>query len=145
MVLTSTPGGVAGDGHAPAPGGSRSAGGEAGSQALEFAMVVPLLGLLLGLVIQTGLLLADVVVAQGIAREAGRAAAVDGDDRARQVAERMAGDRQVRVEVDGDAGVVEVGIELATGAFASVGVDLWLPARATFRREAPLGAGLDGG
>jgi Flp pilus assembly protein TadG len=112
---------------------------------LEFAMVVPLLGLLLGLMIQTGLLLADVVVAHGIAREAGRTAAVEGVERARQVAERTAGGRDVRVDVDDDAGVVEVSVELATGAFSTVGVDLWLPARATFRRETPFGAGAGGG
>lgn len=99
-------------------------------------MVLPLLGVLLALLAQTGLLLADVVVAQGIAREAGRAAAVDGDERARRVAERLAGDRrEVRLDLVDDDGLVEARVELASRAFAAVGVELWLPARATFRAE----------
>ena len=100
-------------------------------------MVVPLLGLLLGVVVQTGLLLADVQVAYGIAREAGRTAAVDGDERAREVVDELAGDRAVRLDLDDTDGMVEARVELATGAFSSVGVKLWLPARATFRREGP--------
>lgn len=133
MVLTTMPGGAVGAGRAPAP----HATGEMGSQALEFAMVVPLLGVLLGLLAQTGLLLADVQVAHGIAREAGRTAAVDGDERARDVVEDLAGDRGVRLELEDGDGLVEARVELATGAFASVGVELWLPASATFRREGP--------
>jgi len=134
MVLTTMPGGAVGAGRAPAPHDQMGLG-EAGSQALEFAMVVPLLGVLLGLLAQTGLLLADVQVVHGIAREAGRAAAVDGEQRAREVVEDLAGDRDVRLHVDGADGMVEARVELATRAFSSVGVDLWLPARATFRRE----------
>ena len=145
MVLTRPPGGVAGLGHAPTSCRLPQAGGESGSQALEFAMVGPLLGLLPGLVIPTGLLLTDVVVAQGIARGVGGTAAVDGDAQARRVAERLAGDRGVRIDLDDDGGAVEVRLELATGAFAAFGVDLWLPARATFRRETPFGAEAGGG
>lgn len=107
-------------------------------------MVVPLLGLVLGLLAQTGLLLADVVVVQGIAREVGRAAAVDGPDHARDLAREMAGDRDVRVDVDEDAGMVVTRVEMATGAFRAVGVQLWLPAQAAFRREVP-DASLGGG
>jgi len=143
MVLTTMPGGAVGAGRAPVPH-VIVGHGETGSQALEFAMVVPLLGLLLGLVLQTGLLLADVLVAQGIAREAGRAAAVDGDDRAREVVEELAGDRDVRLDLEDADGMVQARVELATRAFSSVGVDLWLPARATFRREASSGVGGDG-
>jgi hypothetical protein len=102
-------------------------------------MVVPLLGLLLGVVAQAGLLLADVQVAFGIAREVGRAAAVDGDERAREVADELAGDRAVRLDLDDTDGMVEARVELATGAFSSVGVHLWLPASATFRRESSVG------
>lgn len=98
-------------------------------------MVVPLLGMLLALLAQTGLLLADLVVVQGIAREVGRAAAVDDADAARDLAERLAGDRDVRVGLSDDDGHVEARVELATRAFDAVGVELWLPARATFRRE----------
>lgn len=137
MVLTIRPGGAASAGRAPIPRAATGARGESGSQALEFALVVPLLGLLLGLLAQTGLLLADVVVAHGVAREVGRTAAVDGDDRARAVAGRVAGGRDVRVDVGGDDEVVEARVELATRAFAAVGVRLWLPARAVFRREGP--------
>ncbi|HSJ45872.1 MAG TPA: TadE/TadG family type IV pilus assembly protein [Euzebyales bacterium] len=145
MVLTTMPGGAVGAGRAPAPpttgevGGQALARGETGSQALEFAMIVPLLGVLLGLLAQTGLLLADVLVAHGIAREAGRTAAVDGDEHARDVVEDLAGDRDVRLEFEDHDGLVEARVELATRAFASVGVQLWLPARAAFRREAPVG------
>jgi len=137
------PGGAVGAGRAPAPHatgetGSRAlATGETGSQALEFAMAVPLLGVLLGLLAQTGLLLADVQVVHGIAREAGRTAAVDGDERARDVVEDLAGDRDVRLELEDGDGLVEARVELATRAFAAVGVELWLPASATFRREGP--------
>jgi len=107
-------------------------------------MVVPLLGLLLGMLAQTGLLLADVQVVHGIAREAGRAAAVDGDERAREVVEELAGDRAVRLDLDDTDGMVEARVQLATGAFSSVGVHLWLPASATFRRESP-GSAVDDG
>ena len=137
------PGGAVGAGRAPAPHatgetGSRAlATGETGSQALEFAMAVPLLGVLLGLLAQTGLLLADVQVVHGIAREAGRTAAVDGDERARDVVEDLVGDRGVRLELEDGGGLVEARVELATRAFAAVGVELWLPASATFRREGP--------
>ena len=81
------------------------------------------------------LLLADVLVVHGVAREAARTAAVDGDERAREVVADMAGDRDMRLDLNDDDGVVEARIELATQAFASVGVELWLPARAAFRRE----------
>lgn len=134
------PGGAARAGRAPtspAPTGD----GERGSQALEFVMVLPLLGLLLALLAQTGLLLADVVVVQGIAREVGRTAAVDDASAAREVAERLAGDRDVRVALSDADGLVDARVELATGAFAAVGVRLWLPAHAVFRREGPVAAG----
>ena len=139
MVLTAMSGGAVGAGRAPAPQ-SIVGHGETGSQALEFAMVVPLLlGVLLGLLAHTGLLLADVQVAHGIAREAGRTAAVEGDERAREVVGDMVGDREVRLDLEDDDGVVEARVELASRAFASVGVELWLPAHAAFRREAPVG------
>lgn len=134
MVLTTMPGGAVGAGRAPAPH-DVAGSGETGSQALEFAMVVPLLGVLLGMLAHTGLLLADVQVVHGIAREVARTAAVDGDERAREVVEDMAGDRGVRLDLDDHDGIVEAHVELATRAFASVGVQLWLPARAAFRRE----------
>ena len=134
------PGGAVGAGRTPGRVVLPGRCGERGSQALEFAMVVPLLGLLVGLVVHSGLLLADVVVAQGIAREAGRAAAVDGVDRARDAAEEMAGDREVRVDVDRDGGVVRTRVELASGAFRAVGVEVWLPAQASFREEVSGGA-----
>lgn len=144
MVLTSPFGGGAGCGLALTPRCASGARGEAGSQALEFALVVPLLGLLLALLVQTGLVLADVVVAQGIAREVGRTAAVDGDGPARRLARELAGSRDIRVELVERDGMVTARIELATGAFALVGVDLWLPATATFRAERPVPAALHG-
>ena len=102
-------------------------------------MVVPLLGVLLGLLAQTCLLLADVLVVQGVARETGRTAAIEGDEAARVVADDLAGERDVRVDLTERDGMVEAHVELASRAFSSVGVDHWLPADATFRREAPTG------
>lgn len=155
MVLTTGEGGVAEAGHTPgraravrarpAPTvprpnvGRPRAVDEAGSQVLEFAMVLPLLGIALALLAQTGLLLGDVLVAQGIAREAARTLAVEGDIDEADLVDRLAASRDVRLDVDRDDGLVEVRAQLATRAFASVGVELWLPARATFHDEAVTG------
>ena len=155
MVLTTGEGGVAEAGRTPGRArrfrarpdstaahpnvGRLRAVDEAGSQVLEFAMVLPLLGIALALFAQTGLLLGDVLVAQGIAREAARTLAVEGDIDEGDLVDRLAASRDVRLDVDRDDGLVEVRAQLATRAFASVGVDLWLPARATFHDEAAAG------
>lgn len=136
MVLATWPGGVVGAGRTPVPRAPADGRGEAGSQVLEFAMVLPLFGLLLAVLAQTALLLADVLVAQGIAREVARSAAVDGEAQAQQLADELAGDRDLRVDLDRDGDLVEVRAELHTRAFAAAGADAWVPARATFRVEA---------
>jgi hypothetical protein len=155
MVLTIGEGGAAGAGRTPGPAGvvrtrpgpsatrvvarRLSLAGEAGSQVLEFAMVLPSFGVALALLAQTGLLLGDVLVVHGIAREAARTLAVEGDIAEGDLADRIADAREVRLDVERTDGLVEVRAELVTRAFASAGVDLWLPARATFRDEVATG------
>jgi Flp pilus assembly protein TadG len=108
---------------------------DGGSQALEFAMILPLFGLLIALLLHAGLLLGDVIVAQGIAREVARTAAVQDRAAARDVARDLAGGRDVRVELSDNDGLVEARIELRSPVFASTGIDVWLPARAVMRPE----------
>lgn len=129
MVLSIRGGGTVDAGRAPGPRHER------GSQVLEFAMVLPLFGIVLALLAQTGVLLADVVVVQGLAREVARTAAVEGVQPARRLAEELAGPRTLRVHIDDHDGLVEARAELETRAFAATGVELWLPAQATFRAE----------
>jgi len=117
---------------------------EAGSQALEFAMVLPLLGVVIALLVQTGLLLADVVVAQGIAREVTRTAIVAGEAGAREVGRELAGDRELRLRFTRDEGLIEARVNLRSTAFSAVGPGLWVPARATMRMEAGLTGHGDG-
>jgi Flp pilus assembly protein TadG len=117
---------------------------DGGSQALEFAMILPLFGLLIALLIQTGLLLADVVAAQGIAREVARTAAVEDRSAARDVGRDLAGRREVRIELSEADGLVKAHVELRSSAFASTGVGVWLPARAAMRPEGPMVDGADG-
>lgn len=131
MVLGTCAGGVVA-GHTPTQ--FRSSG-ERGSQALEFAMVMPLFGLLLVLLAQTGLLLADVVAAHGIVREVARTAAVDGEAAAKQLGDELAGRRDVRLDISDRDGLVDVRLEMRSAAFAGARADLWLPARAVMRRE----------
>lgn len=136
MVLDVRPGGVVADRASAAP--QRTDRSDRGSQALEFAMVLPLMGMLLVLFVHTGLLLADVVTAQGIARQVARSAAVDGDDVARDVGRRLAGSRAVRLRLERDAGLVEARVELRSDVFASVGARPWIPARATMQAESAM-------
>jgi hypothetical protein len=144
MVLTACAGGVVHD-HTPLRHVIIRAGREdGGSQALEFAMILPLFGMLIALLVQTGLLLADVVVAQGIAREVARTAAVEGGSAAREVGRDLAGRREVRIELSDADGLVEARVELRSSAFASTGVGVWLPARAAMRPEGTMMDGADG-
>ena len=108
---------------------------DGGSQALEFAMVLPLFGLLITLLLHTGLLLGDMVTAQGIAREVARTAAVEGASTAKEIGRDLAGGRAVRIELSDVDGLIEARVELRTTVFASTGVDVWLPARAVMRPE----------
>jgi len=143
MVLAACAGGVVGD-HTPFRRRlARSAANDGGSQALEFAMVLPLFGLLITLLLHTGLLLGDLVTVQGIAREVARTAAVEGHPAAREVGRDLAGRREVRIELSDADGLIEVRVELRSTVFASTGVEVWLPARAVMRPEGA--AGVDAG
>lgn len=55
------------------------------------------------------------------------------------LADRLAPSRELRLDVERAGGLVEVRAELATGAFAAAGVEVWLPARASFHDEAGRG------
>jgi hypothetical protein len=117
---------------------------DSGSQALEFAMVLPMFGLLIALLAQTGLLLGDVVTAQGIAREVARTAAVEDAPAARQLGRELAGRRELRVELSDVDGLIEARVELRSAVFASAGLNLWVPARAVMRPEHATVDGADG-
>lgn len=152
MVLAGPAGGVVRS-HTPLRHVIARVGSEdGGSQALEFAMVLPLFGMLIALLVQTGLLLADVVAAQGIAREVVRTAVVEDRSAAREVGRDLAGRRDVRIEFvsrsqttklsDADD-LVEARVELRSNVFASTGIDVWLPARAAMRPEGAMAEGAD--
>jgi Flp pilus assembly protein TadG len=154
MVLAGRAGGVVRS-HTPLRHVIARVGSEdGGSQALEFAMVLPLFGMLIALLVQTGLLLADVVAAQGIAREVVRTAVVEDRSAAREVGRDLAGRRDVRIEFvsrsqttklsDADD-LVEARVELRSNVFASTGIDVWLPARAAMRPEGAMAEDADDG
>lgn len=121
--------------------GARTCWGERGSQALEFALVLPAVLLLVVLVIQVAVAGTDLVVAQGLAREAARAAAVSDDTAARAATSAAAGGRTVSVSFSppspgrspGD--LVTARLELRSRTFALFGAPMWIPARATMRVE----------
>ncbi|MGH8898504.1 MAG: TadE/TadG family type IV pilus assembly protein [Egibacteraceae bacterium] len=116
---------------------------ERGSQTIEFALVVPAVLLLLVLILHAGVMAADLVTAQGLAREAARAAAVSDDMAARAAARDAAGRRPVEVTFTPASGVrapgdlVTARLRLRSRAFAAFGVPIWLPAQATMRVETP--------
>lgn len=143
MVLGVRAGGVVGD-RAPSRPSTIHPEDECGSQALEFAMVLPLFGILLALLLHTGLLLGDVVMAQGIAREIARAAAVEGDAAAHDAGRELAGARDIRIELAPRDGLVEARVELRSPVFAQAGIDVWVPARAAMRPEGALREAVDG-
>lgn len=117
-----------------------SADPERGSQALEAALVLPAIVLLLVLLLHAGLLAVDFVAAQGLAREAARIAAVSDDETTRAALAAAAGGQTVALELD-PAGEREPGtlvtaqLELRSRAFLAFGLEAWLPARATMRVE----------
>ncbi len=86
---------------------ARRAAGEHGQAAVELALVLPLVALLLLSLVQVGLVVCDQVLVIHAAREGARAAAVDPDPQAaRQAALRAAGlvAGRLTVEVDGRGG-----------------------------------------
>lgn len=104
-------------------------------------MVLPAVVIALLLVLQAGVLGADVVAAQGLARDVARAAAVDGTEVATEAAPDRVGGRDVEVTVEptesrgGD--LLTATVRLRSRAFGNLGVDVWLPGRATMRAEGP--------
>jgi hypothetical protein len=115
--------------------------GERGSQAVEFALVIPAVLLLILLIVQTGIMAADLVTATGIAREAARTAAVDNDTNARAAAMRAAGSRHIHISFVPPSGarapgdLVTATLRLRSHSFAVFGTPVWLPAQATMRVE----------
>jgi hypothetical protein len=129
------------------PGGGQpvprypTADGERGSQAVEFALVVPAVLLLILLIVQAGVVAADLVTATGIAREAARVAAVGDDASARAATAKAAGSRHVQVSFVPPSGarapgdLVTATLRLRSHSFAVFGAPIWLPAQATMRVE----------
>lgn len=104
-------------------------------------MVLPAVVLLLVALIHTALLGADLITAQGVAREAARVAAVGDDEAVRAAVTRAVGSRPFQVDLQPPDGrragdLVTATLRLRSRAFASFGIDVWLPARATMRVEA---------
>ena len=104
-------------------------------------MTLPAALLLVLLVVQAGVLGADVVAAQGLARDAARTAAVGGADDVAALVDQAAGSREVEVVLEPaspEAGEpVTVSLRLRSRAFGNLGHRVWLPARATMRAEEP--------
>jgi Flp pilus assembly protein TadG len=96
---------------------SRRREGERASAAVEFALVLPLILVMVLALVQVGLLVKDQLVVTGSARAGGREAAVTlDDDRVRQVA--------LDAAVGLEASSVEVMIERQGGAGAPVRVSV---------------------
>lgn len=100
----------------------RGHGGQGGQATVEFALILPLVVLLLLVIVQVGLVVRAQVLVTHAAREAARAAAVDADpaapERAAEVSTPLAPDR-LSVRIAGRAGAgsrvrVEVTYRLAT-------------------------------
>ena len=112
-----------------------------GSQALEVALVLPLVVGLFLLVVCAARLGVDVVVTTALAHAVARSAAVDGDAAARELAQRAGATVHITPEQDrrhaGDP--VRVDILRPSAAFAPLGlpVDPAVPASATARVEHP--------
>lgn len=126
-----------------ATAGDRHCAGERGSQAVEFAMALPLVALALALVLCAGVVGMEMVHVHGVAREAARAAAVGTDADADAVARAAAGGRQLTLRLDppqgrrvaGDLVTAEVG--MSSHVLARFGVDAVLRGSATMRAEDP--------
>ena len=104
-------------------------------------MVVPAVVVMLLLVLQAGVLGADIVAAHGLAREVARTAAIGTAEDLDALQRAVAGERHARLEVDPsdppEGTLVTARVQLRSRAFGNVGVDLWIPARATMRAEGP--------
>ncbi len=91
--------------------------------------------------IHAAVLGADLVAAQGVAREAARVAAVADDATVKAAAQQAAGRRPVDVSLHpptagrAPGGAVTATVRLRSAAFAPFGATVWLPAQATMRVE----------
>lgn len=104
-------------------------------------MVLPAIVLVLVVLVHVGLLGADLVISQGVAREAARAAAVADDAAVRETVAAVLGARPVEVHVQPvsprtPGELVTARLRVRSRAFSAFGVEVWLPARATMRVEA---------
>lgn len=121
---------------------------ERGSQSLEFALVLPLIGILALLLLHAAVLGGDLIAAQGAARAAARMAAVDGDAAAHAAARVVAGSRSMHLRLDpgegarGGGGLVTATVQLRSAAF---GGRVTVPGHAVMPVEHPAGEPLAGG
>ncbi len=104
-------------------------------------MVVPAVVVMLLVVLQAGVLGADIVAAQGLAREVARTAAIGTAEDLDALQRAAAGEREAQLEVQpsdpAEGTLVTARVRLRSRAFGNVGVDVWIPARATMRVEGP--------
>lgn len=105
---------------------------------MELALALPIALVATLVVLGAGLVGAEVVAAHSVARDAARAAALDSSAAAASdVASRWR--HQVRVEIvparPRPGGLVTASVRLRSRALGAVGVDAWLPARATMPVE----------
>jgi Flp pilus assembly protein TadG len=114
-----------------------------GSATVEVALLLPLVLVCVVLVFYSGLAATELLIAQSVAREAARTAAVDDDHAVLRAAREVAGRREVDVRTAPASGarragdLVTVEVSLRSHAFDRFGLAVWLPARAVMRVESP--------
>lgn len=106
---------------------------------MELALALPIALLATLVVLGAGLVGVEVVTAHSLARDVARAAALDPAATASDVASRSV--HQVGVEIDVAASqslpgeLVTASVRLRSRALAAIGIEAWLPARATMPVE----------
>lgn len=103
-------------------------------------MSVPIVVLLLLVLVQVGLVAADLVTVQSLAREAARVAAVGDDQAARRALDAAAGSRDVELSLSPSSprtsgGLVTAEVRLRSAVLGPLGASVWLPGRAVMRVE----------
>ena len=120
-----------------APGDQAPRARERGSQALELALLLPLVALLLAAAAVAAISVAELVAAQSLARDAARAAAA-GEDPHAVVQAAGRGDAEVLVEPGGDVepgAPVRVELAVPLRGVAVLGLEQHAPAVATMPAE----------